>query len=88
MKKSNHIKARTLGRRDLKRVLSMVKNTLPLEIDCEQCQSKMEIFAEEKLKGVSPGEATQLVKEHIERCMDCREEFESLLLSLKKIGLS
>lgn len=82
---NKQIRPKKLGRKDLRKVLSMVKKTLPDEIDCGQCYSRMEIFAEEKLEGRPPQEATRLVREHIDRCMDCHEEFQLLIKSIKQI---
>lgn len=88
MNKNKPIKPRVLGRRDLKRVHFMIENTLPHEIDCDQCQSVMEVFAEETLHNLLPGEVTKAAQEHIERCMDCSEEYKVLLTALKRLGVS
>jgi predicted anti-sigma-YlaC factor YlaD len=56
------------------------------EIGCEECFRQLDQFAEMKLAGKSAAEAMPLVQDHLERCTDCREEFEALLAVLR--GLS
>lgn len=55
----------------------------PNEIGCDDCFNKLHRFAELKLEGKSPEEAMPLVKDHLNRCGECEEEFEVLLEALK-----
>lgn len=58
------------------------------EIGCDECFDKLHEFAEMKLAGKSPEEAMPLVEDHLNRCSDCREEFEALLDALKSTNIS
>ena len=53
------------------------------ELDCGECFEELGRFAELCLVGKSAGQAMPLVRDHLERCTDCREEFEALLASLQ-----
>lgn len=67
----------------LKKMVRMVATTLPEEIGCEECFEQLDRFAELVLAGKPAGEAMPLVRVHLERCGDCREEFEALMTMLR-----
>lgn len=69
----------------LKKLINTASKTREDEIGCDECFDKLHEFAELKLKGKSPEKAMPLVKDHLNRCGDCREEFETLLESLKTL---
>lgn len=69
----------------LKKMIRMVKMTRPDEIGCDECFEALHRFAEMELAGKSPGEALPLVKDHLERCGECREEYEALLEAMKNL---
>lgn len=58
----------------------------PDEIGCTECFAEMDQFVEMKLAGKDAAEAMPLVQAHLERCQDCREEFEALLTALKAMS--
>ena len=64
-------------------IVLAAKNADQLFVTCDECWDKVDQFAEMTLAGKDPGEALPLVKEHIEKCGECRAEFEALLASLK-----
>jgi predicted anti-sigma-YlaC factor YlaD len=59
-------------------------STRPDEIGCEEWFRQMDRFVELKLAGKNPAEAMPLVQDHLERCNDCRAEFEALLAALRQ----
>jgi predicted anti-sigma-YlaC factor YlaD len=66
----------------------MVRNVLttrPDEIGCDECFEELDLFVEMKLAGKNAAEAMPLVQDHLERCRDCREEFEGLLTALQAL---
>ncbi|MFQ5858787.1 MAG: hypothetical protein ACE5LU_24565, partial [Anaerolineae bacterium] len=63
----------------LKRMVRHVLTTRPDEIGCDECFEELDRFVEMKLAGKNAAEAMPLVQDHLERCRDCREEFEALL---------
>jgi predicted anti-sigma-YlaC factor YlaD len=56
------------------------------EIGCEECFQLMDQFVDMKLAGKNAAEAMPLVQEHLDRCDDCREEFEALLAALRGLN--
>lgn len=61
----------------------MLAHTREEELDCDECLERVDRFAEEVLAGKDACEAMPLVEEHLQRCDDCREEFEALLAALR-----
>lgn len=64
-------------------MVRMVAGTRPDELSCDECFEQLDRFAELHLAGKSAAEALPLVQDHLDRCGDCREEFELLLASLQ-----
>lgn len=71
------------GWKELQGMISMIRSTEEVEITCGECYDQLEIFSEQHLAGLSPAQMIPLVKKHLDRCMDCREEYELLLTALK-----
>lgn len=69
----------------IKKLIKAALNSRPDEIGCDDCFDELHEFAEMKLEGKSPEEAMPLVQDHLERCGECREEFEALLEAMKNI---
>jgi len=74
-----------LDRNTLKQMIWDVVTFRPDELNCRQCFEHLGHFAELSLVGKSAVEAMPLVQDHLERCVDCREEFEALLAALQVI---
>jgi hypothetical protein len=70
----------------LKRIVRQVINTRPDEIGCDECFGQLDRFAEMTLAGKKAAEAMPLVQDHLDRCDDCREEFEALLAVLRALA--
>jgi len=71
----------------LKKMIRGIINTREEEIGCDECFEELDRFIELELKGKSPEEALPLVKDHLDRCKDCREEYEALLDAIKKLDV-
>lgn len=69
----------------LKNIFRAILGTRDDEIACGECDRQIDEFVEMKLKGRSPEEAMPLVQDHLERCKDCREEYEALLEALQNL---
>jgi hypothetical protein len=69
----------------LKRMVRGIITTRPDEIGCDECFEQVDRFAEMMLDGKDAAEALPLVQEHLERCDNCREEFEALLVALRAL---
>ncbi len=70
----------------LKNMLRAILNTREEEMACGECFEKLDQFIEMKLKGKSPEEAMPMVRAHLNKCKDCREEYEALLTALENVG--
>ncbi|MFQ5570682.1 MAG: hypothetical protein ACE5G0_13445 [Rhodothermales bacterium] len=68
----------------LKNMVGAVARTLPEEIGCDECFALSDQFAELILEGKPAADLMLLVHAHLERCPDCREEFEALLDVLRQ----
>jgi len=64
-------------------IVQMVAATRADEIGCDECFEQLDRFAETVLAGKNAAEAMPLVQDHLNRCGDCREEFEALLAALR-----
>jgi hypothetical protein len=69
----------------IKKLLNSVKNTRTDEIGCDDCFDQIHEFAELKLEGKSPEKAMPLVHDHLQKCGECREEFQALLEAMEKL---
>ena len=69
----------------LKKMILILTNTHAGELSCDECFDEIDRFAEIELVGKSAAEAMPLVQDHLERCQDCREEYEALMAALKFI---
>jgi hypothetical protein len=70
----------------LKQMARGIATTRPDEIGCEECFEQLDRFVEMTLAGKSAAEAMPLVQDHLNRCGDCREEFEALLTAIRAVG--
>jgi len=70
----------------LKQMVQEILSTRPDEIGCETCFAQLDHFVEMTLAGKNAAEAMPLVQDHLERCTDCREEFEALLAALRALA--
>ena len=68
---------------DLKRVVRAIAETREEEIGCDECFEQLDLFVETKLSGLDAAAAMPLVQDHLDKCGDCREEFEALLTALR-----
>jgi len=67
-------------------MLREIVTTRPDEIGCDECFQQVDRFVELMLDGKNAAEALPLVQDHLERCRDCREEYEALLAALKAVA--
>ena len=72
-----------LKRGDVIRLVRVVAETHETEIGCDQCFEQLDLFAETELSGAEASVAMPLVGDHLDKCADCRSEFEVLLRALR-----
>jgi hypothetical protein len=69
-----------------KALIGEIADTREVEIGCDECFERLDGFVEMKLSGLNAAEAMPLVRDHVEICGECREEFEALLAALRATG--
>ncbi len=69
-----------------KAVVGMVAATRDKEIDCDECLLDMAEFAQTQLTGKRIPDALQAVREHLDFCPECREEYEVLLMAVQALN--
>lgn len=69
-----------------KKMLETIEKSREDEFTCDDCFEFMDVYAETIVeKNRSTDEGTNgLVRDHLEKCMDCGEIFETYVLALKK----
>ena len=67
----------------IRNMMHSVRTTRDQELTCGHCYDELDLFIEMKLSGKNAVEAMPLVKEHLDRCAACREEYEFLLRALE-----
>lgn len=67
----------------LKKLLGMVEKTHEQEMDCAEVFEVLDIYAEAMGRGEDTSEMLPKVKNHIEMCRDCFEEYEALVRILE-----
>ena len=72
-----------LKRGDVVKLVRVVAETREEEIGCDECFEQVDRFVEMELSGLDPARAMPLIREHLEICGECREEFEALLRALQ-----
>lgn len=70
----------------VKRMVRAILTTQEDEIGCDDCFEEIDRFVEMTLAGKDAAEAMPLVADHLQRCRDCREEYEALLRVLRALG--
>jgi hypothetical protein len=70
----------------LKALVRAIMTTRPDEIGCDACMEQTDRFVEMTLAGKNARQAVPLVRDHLERCPDCREEFEALAAALSMMA--
>ena len=71
-----------LKRDDVVKLVKIVAETREIEIGCDECFERLDGIAEVGLSWVDASAAMPLVRDHLDKCADCRSEFETLLRSL------
>jgi hypothetical protein len=71
-----------LKRGEVVKLVEAVAKTREIEIGCDECFERLDGFAEVELTGVDASAAMPVVRDHLDKCADCRSEFETLLRSL------
>lgn len=69
----------------IRKMMLSVHSTYQHELTCGECYNEVDRFVEIELAGKKPAEAMPLVQEHLDRCGNCKEEYQALLEALKAL---
>ena len=70
----------------VKRLVRAVMDARPVEVGCEECLEQLDRVVEMTLAGKNAADVMPLVQDHLDRCHDCREEFEALLAVVSSLA--
>ena len=72
-----------LKRADVVKLVKVVAETHEIEIGCDECFERLDGLADAELSGVDASATMPLVRDHLDKCADCRSRFEALLSALR-----
>jgi len=75
-----------LTKNNKKKMMRSIQMTHEEELTCGECFEEIDRFAEVELSGKNPSEAMPLVQQHLDRCNNCKEEYEALLIALRTLA--
>ncbi len=67
------------------RLLKMIEQTQEMELTCPECQDELDKYTQRILDGMPIDGVLRLVREHLEACPFCEEQFTLVLETLKAI---
>jgi hypothetical protein len=76
------------SREMLKSLLQKIVHTHDDELDCQQVFKLLDVYAEMSARGEDVSAAFPMVKQHLEMCNDCMEEYDALMRILETEGSS
>lgn len=72
-----------LNPRDLVKLTQALNMTRTEELGCDECFEMLDRFVETEIADRDAAAAIPLVKDHLDKCGDCRQEYEALLRALR-----
>jgi hypothetical protein len=72
-----------LKRGDVVKLVRVVAETRETEIGCDECFEWLDKFAEAEFFGLDATVTMPLVGDHLDKCEDCRSQFEALIVALR-----
>jgi hypothetical protein len=72
-----------LNSEDLGKLARALDMTREEELTCDECFEELDRFVEMELDGLDAAAAMPLVQDHLDKCGDCREEYQALLDALR-----
>ncbi len=72
-----------LSLEDLRKLAQALDMTHEEELACDECFEELDRFVEMELDSLDAATAMPLVQDHLDKCGDCREEYQALLDALR-----
>lgn len=61
------------------KLILMVEDTDDIELSCDEVFKLLDQYVEMESRGEDAAQIFPLVKRHLDRCLDCHEEYEALM---------
>jgi hypothetical protein len=74
-----------LNPEQVSRLLTMIRHTREVELTCPECLDELDKYTQSILDGTPVAGALERVREHLEACPCCTDQFQLVLESLKAI---
>lgn len=68
------------------KILGMLEKTQAEELSCDDVYALLDQFTEMAARGEDVASLMPMVKQHLDMCTDCREEYEALLNVINNSG--
>lgn len=75
----------SLSKEQVEALLMLVRNAQNGPLECDHCFEHLAQFAEAELEGRTLCEAMMLVKDHLDACPCCADEYRALLDGLRSL---
>jgi hypothetical protein len=72
-----------LKRGEVVKLMRVVAETREVEIGYDECFERLDSFVETELSGVEARSMVPLVRDHLDKCADCRSKFEVLRTAVR-----
>lgn len=69
-------------------LLKMLQNTHEVELSCPQCVEQLDLYAQKIMDGEPIEGVLELVRQHLEACSGCDDEFHLIRETIKAIDES
>ena len=69
-------------------LLKMLQNTHEVELSCPECADQLDLYAQKIMDGEPIEGVLELVRQHLEACSGCEDEFHLILETIKAIDES
>lgn len=67
----------------LEKLMQSLQLTHEVELSCDEVFELIDQYAEMELRGEDAARLLPLVKEHLDKCKDCHEEYEALARAIE-----
>lgn len=74
-----------LNNQQVDRFLDMIRHTKEVELTCPECLDELDRFVQKTLDGMPIDEKLALVREHLDACRCCTNQFKLVLDTLEAI---
>ena len=71
----------------IKSLVDMTAHTEDRELSCGEAYQDMDVFVDRLLAGEDTAKLMPEIKSHLERCPECREEYEALLKIVRDLSV-